>query len=305
MEPHYFDLQVNGYLGVDFCSADISLEDCRKACDALRADGIGGILATMITDHVPALETKLRQLVRYREEDDLVRETIRGFHVEGPFINATEGYVGAHPPEAVKPANVDDAKRLLEAGGGLVRLVTLAPENDENAATTRFLVESGVTVSAGHCDPSFDCLERAIDAGLSMVTHLGNGCPVVLPRHDNFIQRVLSLADRLWLCFIVDGAHVPWFALRNYIRLAGVERTIATTDAILASGLGPGRYELSGFPIEIDEEGVARRPGSPNLAGSTVRGFQVAANLREHLGFSADEVDAVFRRNPLEATGLG
>lgn len=300
----YFDLQINGYAGVDFCSRDLTAEGMRKACEGLAADGISGILATLITDSVEGLCTKLRGMVRFREEDDLVRAMVKGFHVEGPFLNSTTGYIGAHPPHHVVPANREDAARILEAGSGQVRLVTLAPENDAGAATTRFLAEQGVTVSAGHCDPDLDALERAVDAGLTMVTHLGNGCPVVLPRHENFIQRALSLADRLWICFIPDGAHVPFFALKNYFRITGPERTIFTSDAILAAGLGPGTYDLSGSPVEVDAEGVARRPGSPNLAGSTIRGFQVAANLRDRLGLCEAEVDRVYRTNPIKALGL-
>lgn len=300
----FFDLQINGYAGTDFCSKDVTLEEFRHACDALKADGIEGILATLITDSVESLAAKLKKLVRFREEDSVIREMVKGFHVEGPFISPVEGYVGAHPVAWVRPAEVDSAARILEAGNGLVRLMTLAPEYDQGAATTRYLVEQGVVVSAGHCDPDLETLKGAIDAGLSMVTHLGNGCPVVLPRHDNFIQRALSFSDRLWLCFIPDGAHVPFFALRNYIKLAGLDRTIVTSDAIMAAGLGPGVYELSGEPVEIDEEGVARRPGSQNLAGSTIRGHQIPVNLKEQLHLGEVEIDRLYRANPLKALGL-
>lgn len=299
-----FDLQINGYAGVDFCSLDLSAEEMRRACEALAADGIEGILATIITDSVPRLCAKLDAMVRFREADPVIGKMVRGFHVEGPFLNPAPGYIGAHPPDCVVPANPDDAARILEAGQGLVRLVTLAPEFDAGFHTVRFLTGQGVTVSAGHCDPDLETLDGAIDAGLSMITHLGNGCPVVLPRHDNFIQRVLALSGRLWVCFIPDGAHVPFFALKNYLRLVGVERAIFTSDAIVAAGLGPGIYDLSGSPIEVDEAGVARRPGSPNLAGSTIRGFQVVANLREELGLSDPEIERVYRRNPLKALGL-
>lgn len=300
----YFDIQVNGYAGADFCSESLTLDQTRAACESMRADGLGGILATLITDEVEALDRKLRRLRQFREEDPLVAEMIRGFHVEGPFISPAPGYVGAHPAGCVRPATPDAAARILEAGGGLVRLLTLAPEHDEDFATTRYLAEQGVTVSAGHCDPDLETLRGAVDAGLSMVTHLGNGCPVNLPRHDNFIQRVLSLSPRLWVGFIPDGHHVPFFALKNYFRLVGFERVIATTDAIMAAGLGPGTYELSGAPVEIDEEGVARRPGSENLAGSTIRACQVAEKLREELGLSEEEVDVVYRRNPQNSVGL-
>ncbi|MCB1232793.1 MAG: N-acetylglucosamine-6-phosphate deacetylase [Verrucomicrobiae bacterium] len=298
------DLQVNGYAGADFCSHDLTLEQCQHACAELAGDGVGGILATVITDTIEGLSRKLEKLVAFREADPIIREVILGFHIEGPFLNAAPGYIGAHPPECVKPANVDDAKRLLEAAHGLTRIVTLAPENDPGFATTDFLVGEGITVSAGHCDPSFDQLRGAIDAGLSMVTHLGNGCPVELPRHDNFIQRALSLSDRLWIGYIPDGAHVPFFALKNYLAISGIERAFMVTDAISAAKLGPGRYELSGAPVEIDENGVARRPGSPNLAGSTITLPGIRRHLAESLGFDETEIETVLSRNPRTAIGL-
>jgi len=300
----FFDLQVNGYAGADFCSLDLTIEDTRRACESMRSDGLGGILATVITDHVDALVAKLERLRSFRDADPFIAEMIRGFHVEGPFLSPRPGFIGAHAPECVVPANPPDADRILEAGGGLVRVMTLAPEHDEGFATTRFLAERGVTVSAGHCDPDYETLAGAIDAGLSMFTHLGNGCPVELPRHDNIIQRALALSDRLWIGVIPDGVHVPFLALRNYIRICGVERLITTTDAIVAAGLPPGTYELSGSPVEVDKDGVARRPGSLNLAGSTIRAHRGAALLSSELGLSPDEVERVFRDNPLRACGL-
>ena len=302
MKP--FDIQVNGYAGADFCSQHLTLDQTRRACEALAADGVYGILATVITDTIEALCGKLATLVRFREEDPTVGKMITGFHIEGPFLNATPGYIGAHPPECVKPANQDDAKRLLEASAGLTRLVTLAPENDPGFATTAYLAGKGITVSAGHCDPTLDELRGAIDAGLSMVTHLGNGCPVTLPRHENIIQRALALSDRLWICYIPDGAHVPFFALKNYLAISGIDRSIMVTDAISAAKLGPGIYELSGAPVEIDEHGVARRPGSPNLAGSTVTMPQVRENLSRHLGLGEAEIGRLIDHNPRVAVGL-
>lgn len=299
-----FDLQVNGYAGTDFCADDLALSECRSACDALAADGVDGILATVITDAVERLCAKLARLVRHREADPVVARMIRGFHVEGPFISPQPGYVGAHDPRHVRPANVADMERILDAGAGLVRLVTLAPEHDAGFATTRLLADRGVTVSAGHCDAALDVLRGAIDAGLSMVTHLGNGCPTTLPRHDNVVQRALSLADRLWVCFIPDGAHVPFFALGNYLSVAGLDRSIMVTDAIAAARLGPGRSTISGMEVEVDAYGVARRPGSDNLAGSTVTMPAVRANLSRHLGLSEADITRLVDTNPRRAIRL-
>lgn len=296
-----FDLQVNGYVGADFSDPSLTLEACRTACERLAADGVAAILATVITGPLERMTRCLENLCRYREADPLIASMIAGFHVEGPFLSPLPGYVGAHDAASILPATPDAAARLVDAGGGLVRLVTLAPECDAEAATTRWLVDHGITVSAGHTDCALDDLAAAIDAGLSMVTHLGNGCPTVLPRHDNIIQRVLSRARELWICFIPDGAHVPWFAIANYLQIVGLERAIMVTDAIAAAGLGPGRYMLAGAEVEVDAAGVARRPGSANLAGSTITMPRLQHFLQEHLGLTTDDVRRVIERNPRAA----
>ncbi|MFM7206799.1 MAG: N-acetylglucosamine-6-phosphate deacetylase [Planctomycetaceae bacterium] len=299
-----FDIQVNGYAGGDFCSRDLTLEQCRRACDELAADGADGILATVITDSIAGIAAKLARLVEFRERDPLVARMIAGFHVEGPFLSRKPGCPGAHDPTKIVPATVDDAKRLVEAGGGLLRLVTLAPECDAGLATTAYLARQGITVSAGHCDPSLDELAAAIDAGLTMVTHLGNGCALDLPRHDNFIQRALFLHDRLWICYIPDGVHVPWFALANYLTVSGLDRSIMVTDAIVVAKLPPGRYAYGEGEVEVDTEGVARRPGLRNLAGSTISMRRVRENLALHLGLDKTAIDRLVSANPRRAVGL-
>jgi N-acetylglucosamine-6-phosphate deacetylase len=302
MEP--FDIQVNGYAGVDFCSLNLTGEQFHHACKALRGDGVSQFLATVITDTVEHLEAKLANMVKLREADPLVKEMVAGFHIEGPFMSAVAGFAGAHPQEAMRPGNVEDARRLLDACDGLARLVTVAPECDQGYRTIQFLVDQGVCVSAGHCNPSLEQLRGAIDHGLSMVTHFGNGCPVTLPRHDNVLQRFLHFREDLWFCFIPDGAHVEFFALKNYLDFVGVDRSIMVTDAIGAAKMPAGIYELSGITIEVDKNGVARRPGSPNLAGSTVTMPQVIENLRDHLDLSANEIRQLIDLNPRAALGI-
>ncbi len=296
-----FDLQINGYAGADFCAMDLTAQQLHTACRALEDDGVDSILATVITDTIENLSAKLSHLVRLREQDELARKLIAGFHIEGPFLNAEPGYIGAHPAAAVKPANIDDAKRLLDAANGLTRLFTLAPENDPGMATTRYLADQRITVAAGHCNPSLDQLAAAIDQGLTMVTHFGNGCPVDLPRHDNVLQRFLHLRDQLWFGFIADGAHVDFAALKNYLDLVGIQRAIMVTDAIAAAKMGPGVYELSGSAVEVDALGVARRPDSPNLAGSTLTMPAIQENLSQHLGLSEEEIQRLIDHNPRKA----
>lgn len=296
-----FDLQVNGYAGTDFNRDGMTAEALHHACKCLAEDGCDSILATFITDEVPTLERRIARLVELREKDELAQRMITGIHIEGPFINPVRGYVGAHPPQAVKPANVDDAKRLIDSAAGLARLVTLAPECDEGSRVTAFLAGQGITVSAGHCNPSMDQLLAGCDAGLSMFTHLGNGCPVEMHRHDNIIQRVMSLHDRLWLCFIPDGVHVPFFVLKNWLRSVGLERTIFVTDAISAARLGPGRYTLAGWDILIGDDLVARSPDGSHFVGSTVTVPRIKANALGDLGMSEADLERVIDTNPRRA----
>lgn len=297
----FFDLQVNGYIGVDFNSDDLNGEDLHRACLQLAEEGNTGILATVITDKIEVMAQRLRRLVELRASDSLAQRLITGIHIEGPFLNPLPGYRGAHPEDAIHPASVDEMEQLLEAASGLTRLVTLAPEHDTDFQVTRLLAAQGIVVSAGHCDPSLTVIDAAIDAGLTMFTHLGNGCPMMMHRHDNIIQRVLSRSDQLWICFIGDGVHVPFFALRNYLRVTGTERAIIVTDAMAAAGLGPGRYSLGRWEVEVGEDGAAWAPDRSHLVGAAITMPQCAANLKNHLGFSDAAVQQLTGDNPRTA----
>jgi N-acetylglucosamine-6-phosphate deacetylase len=296
----FLDLQVNGYAGVDFHSDELTVQELHQVCGAMAGDGVNAFLATITTEHVPVMEHRLRRLVELREQDSLARQMIPALHIEGPFISPIDGYRGAHPRDAVRPADVDSMKRLLDAAGGLARIVTLAPENDPGLATTRFLAGQGIRVSAGHTNASLDQLKAAIDAGLSMFTHLGNGCPMTLHRHDNIVQRALSLRDKLWTCFIADGVHVPGVALRNYLDLCGCDRSIIVTDAIAPAGLGPGRYTLGRLDVSIGDDLVARSPDGAHFIGSATTMRQVRANLRA-MGLNESGCRALLSENARRA----
>lgn len=298
------DIQVNGYAGTDFNRDGLTAEALHHACECLREDGCTQILATFITDTIENLQSRMSTLAALRERDPLAKEIIAGFHIEGPFINPEKGYVGAHPPHCVKPATVEDATRLLDAAQGLAKLVTLAPECDEGFKTSSFLASQGIVVSAGHCNPDLDTLRASTDHGVTMFTHVGNGCPMLMHRHNNIIQRAISLRDKLWLCFIPDGVHIDFFTLQNYLRAAGVDRSIFVTDAISASRLGPGKFTLAGWDIVIGEDLVARSPDGSHFVGSTVTVPRIKANARNHLGLSDADLTTLIDTNPRKAMGL-
>ncbi|YCM46764.1 N-acetylglucosamine-6-phosphate deacetylase [Verrucomicrobiaceae bacterium 227] len=298
-----FDLQVNGYAGVDFNDDELNAEKLATVCDALKEDGVAGILATVITDDIEVMCGRIQRLVKLRQHNAEWSQMIRGIHIEGPFLNENPGYIGAHPIAQARPAEISAMDRLLEAAEGLTRIVTLAPERDQGFPVTKYLADQGVCVAAGHCDPSLAQLRGAIDAGLRMFTHLGNGCPMNLHRHDNIIQRVLSLREDLWISFIPDGAHVPFATLKNYLDLLGPERVVMVTDAIAAARMGPGDYRFLGREVKIGEDLVARAPDGSHLIGSTVTMPRIAENLSRELGFSEEDIRKVLVENPRTLIG--
>ncbi len=299
----YFDLQVNGYGGIDFNQNDLNAGQLHAACEKLKEDQVSGILATVFTESVDEMARRLRRIAELRERDPLAKEVIAGLHIEGPFINEQDGYRGAHPLDAVRRADLDVMKQLLDAGSGLTRIVTLAPERDDGLRVTRFLAEQGIVVSAGHCDPTMEELRGAVDAGLSMFTHLGNGAPIMMHRHDNIIQRALSLSDRIWFGLIADGTHLPYFMFANILKLAGIDRCFVVSDAIAPAGLGPGRYTVSRWDLVIGEDLVARAPDGSHFVGSAISMTQSAENLRSQVGLSEKEIARLTQTNPLLAIG--
>ena len=298
-----FDLQLNGYVGVDFNGDDLTAVKMLHACEVLQQDGVSGVLATIITADHDAMCSRLAKIVECREANPLIEKMIAGIHIEGPFLSPIDGFIGAHPPQHSCQANTELAKRLLEAAGGLTKIFTLAPEQDPDAKVTSWLANQNIVVSAGHCDPSIDQLKQGIDAGLSMFTHLGNGCPQQMHRHDNIIQRALSLSEHLWLGLIADGAHVPLFALKNYLDCAGIDRCCVVSDAISATGLGPGRYRLADQEVIIEEDLVPWAEDRSHFVGSACPLKKMVLNLKT-IGLCDAEINKLVKTNPRKSIGM-
>ncbi len=296
-DPGYVDLQVNGYAGIDFNDPALTTDMVHEAAGRLRADGTTTVLATVITAPTDEMVARIRTIARARDEERSTRSTIAGIHVEGPFLSDRDGYVGAHPRDNVCDANLSEAERLIDAGGGAVRLFTLAPERDARGAVTRHLVDRGLVVAAGHTDATVENLRACIDSGLSLFTHLGNGCPMQMHRHDNIIWRALALRDHLRYGLIADGVHLPPTMLRAIIDLVGIDRCFVVTDAIAAAGLGPGTYTLGRQRVTVDTDRVVWSEDRTHFVGSASTMAQCAGVLCT-AGFRDDETDALVRRNP-------
>jgi N-acetylglucosamine-6-phosphate deacetylase len=267
--PPLFDLQINGYAGVDFQQDDVGAEDLLRAVQALRRDGCACLFLTLVTDEWTQLVLRLKHFRALRESSDELRDAIRGWHIEGPFLSDRPGFCGAHNPRHMRNPKPEHIRELRAATGNDLVLLTMAPERDGALAAIRLATSMGMRVSLGHTDASTEALHAAVAAGATGFTHLGNGCPCELNRHDNILWRACD-AEGLTVSFIPDGLHLPRLPFRLLHKLIAGP-AYYTTDAMAAAGARPGRYRLGEMELEVGEDQIVRQPGQTNFAGSALR----------------------------------
>jgi len=272
--PGLVDLQVNGYLGEELRTADAA--GWATVASGLAATGATSFMPTFITSPLDELTAGLRAAAVIAAARPGGGARVLGVHLEGPFI--APGRRGAHNAAWIIPPSPAAIDELLAAGGGLVRLVTLAPEVDGGIAAVRQLTGAGVLVSVGHSDATAGQVSAAAAAGARMVTHLYNAQRPLHHREPGVVGQALT-DPRLTCGLIADLRHVAAQAcLLAFAAAPG--RICLVTDAAPCAGLRPGRYLLGGEPIELppgDGEPPARADGT--LAGSALRMDAAVANM--------------------------
>jgi N-acetylglucosamine-6-phosphate deacetylase len=295
--PGLFDLQVNGFGGIDFNAPDLSADAVVDALERMRATGVTRCLPTLITSSLDSFAANARVLAGVSDS------AIAGIHMEGPYISPDDGARGAHARAHVTAASIDDFERRQHAASGRIVLVTLAPEVPGAMALIEYLAAAGVRVAIGHTAATARQIDDAIRAGATLATHLGNGCPQMLPRHPNVIWELLA-ADALFASLIVDGHHLPTATVKSMIRAKGTGRTILVTDAVAAAASAPGRYTIGGVDCELGEDGRVSLPGTPYLAGSSLTLDRAIANTVRFSGLSIDEVIPMASTIPATFMGM-
>lgn len=276
--PGLVDLQVNGYAGVDFNDAAITPDAMDHALHAMLRAGVTLCLPTIITATEDALAGRLRALDAAVSGSRLGPLMVPGWHLEGPFLNPAPGFRGCHPPEAMHTPDPVLVERL---GAGLRRpilLLTLAGELPGAERLIAWAAARGMIASLGHSDAGMAVVARAVAAGASMSTHLGNGLPPLLPKLDNPLMAQLA-EDKLAAGFIADGVHLPLPALRAMVRAKGPGRAFLVTDAVAAAAAPPGRYRFAGADIVGGADGSVRRADTGRLAGSALTLDQAVRNV--------------------------
>ena len=303
MKNEWVDLQINGYGGVDFNAPGLTVEKVEAVTERLEADGTCGYLPTIVTGNPETTIDTLRVIAAARKKSARCERNILGVHLEGPFISAEPGAVGTHPIEWVAKPSMDLFGRFQDACGGLVRLVTVAAEIPGMPEFVKQLSAQGVVVSLGHqMAASPDDIKPCIDAGAKAFTHLGNGIPNMIRRHNNIIFTALA-EDRASVMFIPDGHHLPDTMLKVYTRAVPLKRLIAVSDAQYPAGMPPGEYDVCGAHARLEPNGLLWNPSRNCLVGATTPMAAMMRLLQDRIGLSSDECIAIGRDNPRSLIG--
>jgi N-acetylglucosamine-6-phosphate deacetylase len=300
--PDLVDLQVNGFLGVDFSDPVLEPEDARRAARTVLERGAAAFLPTMITSAEDVYARNLPLLADLCEDEEFAGR-LPGIHAEGPFLNPAPGLAGAHNPEWVRPPDADVLGRMQEHARGHIRLLTLAADRPGAPEVTAAAREMGIAVSLGHHDADPNDLARCAEAGAAALTHLGNGVPLSLHRHDNPIWAGLA-ETRLAAMLVTDGHHLPAHVLAPVLRALGPDRVIAVSDAAGVAGLPPGKYNCMGNPAVLTPEGRLHNPETGFLVGSASHIRQCAEHLASLGVLDGVGIEKACLHNPLRLLGM-
>jgi N-acetylglucosamine-6-phosphate deacetylase len=298
----FIDLQVNGFGGIDFASPGLALEEILLVTRELVRHGTMKFLPTIISSPHEVYERNLPLFARAMELPE-IKDHIPGLHLEGPFISKEPGIRGAHHPAWIIPPDIRLFDRFMELAKEKIKMLTLAADLPGADQLCRHATQRGVTVSLGHQDATTEDLQRLVEAGARSLTHLGNGIPKKISRHDNPLFAGMA-NDDLTAMIITDGHHLSLPLLKTIIRTKGINRIIVVSDSSPVAGLLPGKYKTYGQIVRLERGGRLYIPRTGYLAGSSATMKQCI----EYLGASGlvkeEELETVGIHNPSRLIGL-
>jgi len=299
----FVDIQNNGWMGTDFTEPGLTVERVKEIARDLISKGTLAFCPTLITGKPEVYEQNFKVLAEAMK-DPAIGGHILGIHLEGPFISPKPGAVGAHPQACVLDPDPATFDRFQEWAQGNIRILTLAPEQPNAEALIRHCTGQGVVVSMGHHLANDEQMEAAVQAGAAMCTHVGNGIPNEIHRHNNPLWWQLACDDVCGL-FITDGHHLPADLIKVALRSKTTERFIVISDASPLAGMPAGKYTIfNDLPVVIDETGLIYSEQSQSLAGSHSTILQCMNHLASLDLLTEEELIQVGVVNPLKALGL-
>jgi len=298
--PGFLDIHIHGGAGLDVMRAEIS--ELPRLGTFLASHGVTGYFATTVAAPLDktcaALERLADAIEKPASGDDAPQARPLGIHLEGPFLSHKRR--GVHPPECLVEPTVTIFDRLWQAARGHVTMMTIAPEIPGAMEVIAQAARRKVCVSIGHSDAELPIARDAVHAGARHATHTFNAMRPLDHRNPGIIGEVLS-DDRISADIIVDGIHVAPEVVKVFLESKGYERAVLITDAMSATGMPNGKYQLG--PIEVDvKDGKATHDGS--LAGSVLTMDRAVRNVTQFSDWSLRDAVRAATLNPARAVGL-
>jgi N-acetylglucosamine-6-phosphate deacetylase len=299
LSPAFLDVHIHGAAGHDVMEA--TPEALNTIGRFLASHGTGSFLATTVTAPLNATLRSLSGLAKLIAQPPAPAEPAAhpiGIHLEGPFLSHAKR--GVHPPEYLLAPDIAIFDRLFVAAEGHIRLMTLAPELPGAADLAAHASARGVRVSVGHSNATAAQTRAVIAAGAVSATHTFNAMRA-LDHHEPGILGVVLTTDSLFAELICDGIHTAPELVKLWWKLKGPARAILVTDAMSATGMPDGPYQLGGFTVQVTN-GIATM--GDVLAGSLLTLDRALANLVAFTGASLDQALRLLTANPAAMTDL-
>ena len=264
--PGFIDVHTHGAYGFD--TNDAEEEGLRNWMKHIPEEGVTGICPTTITQTEEVLTKAVKNVAKVVEEGYEGAE-ILGIHFEGPYLDMV--YKGAQPEQCIVKPDVEQFKRYQKAANGLIKIITMATERDENFELTKYCAANDVRVSIGHSAATIEEAGMAIANGATSMTHIFNGMTPFHHRKPGLVGAAMRFRDTFGEV-ICDGNHSTPIALNDLFMAKGRDYTIMITDALMVKGLPVGTKVLfGGNEIELYPDGSAHLTGAKSLAGSTLK----------------------------------
>lgn len=288
--PGLIDIHIHGDMGSD--SMDATLEAYNTMSGFLCEHGVTSFLATTVTSSEVNISSALKMIERMMNK--VTGAQLLGAHVEGPYINIT--YKGAQNPAYFRTPQKAEYEAWVETG--VVKLITIAPELDGMDEFIRFCVDHNIELAIGHSQATYEQVRHAADLGARQATHLFNGMLGLHHREPGTVGGVL-MDDRIYAQIIVDGVHLHPAIVKFVTQVKGIDHTILISDAMRATGLDNGKYDLGGQEVTV-MDGVARIANGA-LAGSTLTLDKAIQNTMAFSGLDFQQVLPMATRVPAQA----
>ncbi|MCY8980299.1 N-acetylglucosamine-6-phosphate deacetylase [Bacillus halotolerans] len=297
--PGMIDIHIHGGYGADTMDASFSALDAMSS--RLPEEGTTSFLATTITQEHGQISQALVNARDWKsaEESSSLGAELIGIHLEGPFVSPKRA--GAQPKEWIRPSDLALFKKWQQEAGGLIKIVTLAPEEDQQFELIRYLKDESIIASMGHTDADSALLLEAFEAGASHMTHLYNAMSPFHHREPGVIGTALAHEGYVTE-LIADGIHSHPLAAKLAFLAKGRSKLILITDSMRAKGLKDGVYEFGGQSVTVKGKTALLSDGT--LAGSILKMNEGARHMRAFTNCSWTDIANITSANAAKQLGI-